>query len=327
MSSKYRLTPKPGIIKAGRTVKTPVRPTIIPTNAPHIIKISDRPPKIPPEQQPQKVLIQRKISSPIPQSNPRRRTNPRPGARAQASVYRSSPLRNQKEAQMGLYRKKVENLKDCGVGRYLVMVACGPSILEVPLEDLKGHNKIDLMSINKPDSRIHPTRYWVFCDQSQYTRNKTLFENYEGVVINAWSVRARHKNQILIKNRSGKGFSKNLLQGYFIGRSTTFANMQLALWMNYEKVFIFGCDMCKPPNAQSLHFYGVNQDVDPKIRVTRFQKEADHYEIGAKQMNVLERKKFVFCSAYNPWAFVNKLEKMDHRGAVEHILNLANEQK
>jgi hypothetical protein len=330
MSSKYRLTPKPGIIKAGRVVKTPARPTILPTSAPHIVKVTDKPPKIPPEQQPQKVLIQQKAGPKAtpPQPAPRKRAQrPKAGARAQPSVYRSSPLRRKKDAEMGLYRKKVENLKDCGIGRYLVMVACGPSTLEVELEKLKGHNKIDLMSINKPEPRLHPTKYWVFCDQSQYMRNKNLFENYEGTIINAWSVRARHKNQILIKNRSGKGFSKNLLQGYYIGRSTTFANMQLALWMNYDKVFIFGCDMCQPPNAKSLHSYGTNPDVDPKIRVKRFQKEADHYEAGAKQMNPLERKKFVFCSAYNPWAFVNKFEKMDHRGAVEHILDLANEQK
>lgn len=320
MSSKYRLTPKPGIIKAGRIVKTPARPIIIP-NAPHVVKIIN---KIPLEQQPQKVVIQ-KAETQKTKPNPRRQ-RPKPGARAQPS-YRSSPLKRRKEAEMGVYRKQVENLKNSGVGRYLVMVACGPSILEVKLEDLKDHDKIDLMSINKPDPRLHPTKFWVFCDQSQYMRNKTLFEDYKGTLVNAWSVRARHPNQILIKNRSGKGFSKNLIQGYYIGRSTTFANMQLALWMNYEKVFIFGCDMCQPPGAKSLHSYGRNPDVDPKIRVKRFQKEADYYDSGAQQMNPLERKKFVFCSAYNPWPFVDKFEKMDHRGAVEHILKLANEQK
>ena len=126
-------------------------------------------------------------------------------------------------------------------------------------------------------------------------------------------------------NKSGKGFSKNLSQGYYIGRSTTFANMQTAFWMNYDKVYIFGCDMCKPPGSDDLHFYGRNKDVDPAIRAKRFAKEAEHYTIGSKQLTAEERKKFVFCSAYNPWPFVKQFESLDHRVAVEHILEKADE--
>jgi len=324
MSSKYRLTPKPGIIKAGRVIKTPARPTIIP-NAPHIIKTTELQNKIPNAQQPQKVVIKKpEIKAP---RRPNRASPRAGGMKAQPTKYRGSVLRTKKEAEMSKYRKSVENFKDIGVGRYLAMIACGPSILEVDLPRLQGHDKVDLMSINKPDPRVHPTKYWVFCDQSQYMRNKKAFDSYTGTLINAWSVRARHPNQVLIKNRSGKGFSKNLLQGYYIGRSTTFANMQVALWMNYDKIFVFGCDMCQPPNAKSLHSYGRNPDVDPKIRVKRFQKEADHYVAGAKQLTQLDRKKFVFCSAYNPWGFVDMFGKMDHREAVEHILGLADGQK
>ena len=324
MASKYRLSPKPGLARAGRFVGTRVNPVIV-TNKPNIIKIRNpkpkpKPlPKIPQSQKVQKVNIQRPIGRP----NKRNQMAVTPNKRNALKRSRSSPVRNRKEVEIGRYKKKVEALKDCGVGRILIMVACGPSILEADLPKLKGHVMIDMMSINKPDPRLHPTKYWVFCDQSQYVRNKQAFESYKGTVINAWSVRARHPNQVLIRNKSGKGFSKDLLQGYYIGRSTTFANMQTALWMNYDKIFIFGCDMCQPPNVDKLHFYGKNEDVDPQIRVKRFQQEAEHYLLGAKQLTPQERLKFVFCTAYNTWPFIEYYKKIDHREAVDYILELA----
>tara|TARA_R100001244_G_scaffold25113_2_gene25482 strand:+ start:130440 stop:131333 length:894 start_codon:yes stop_codon:yes gene_type:complete len=238
---------------------------------------------------------------------------------------KASPVRKSKEVELSRYKEKVQSLKGCGVGRFLVMVACGPSILEVDLPKLHQHALVDFMSINKPDPRLHPTKYWAFCDQSQFARNQEIFKQYTGTVINAWSVRARHQNQVLVRNKSGKGFSKDLLKGYFIGRSTTFANMQTAFWMNYDKIFIFGCDMCKPPGSDKLHFYGRNQDVDPKIRETRFKKEAEFYLAGAKAMTAQERQKFVFCSSYNPWPFMEYFKTLDHKTAVEEIIKMADE--
>lgn len=308
--SKYRLRPKPGIARAGRFVNTKIRPIIVSNDNRNIVRAKEVNTPTPPSDL-QKVTIKR------PPKEPRK--EPRRGPRSQR-VVRQSPLRRQKEMEIGKYKKAVEKLKNCGQGRILVMVACGPSILEVDLPKLKDHSLIDIMSINKPDPRLGQTKYWVFCDQSQYMRNKEKFDNWQGTIINAWSVRARHKNQVLVRNCSGKGFSKNLHRGYYIGRSTTFANMQTAFWMNYDKVYIFGCDMSKSADLKKLHFYGTNPDVKPEIRVTRFQKEAEHYSLGAKQLSADERKRFVFCSSYNTWPFVDQFEKMDHKIAVDHIL-------
>ena len=316
--SKYRLTPKPGIARAGRFVNTQVSPVII-TSKPGVVRVQQNQKsadKIAKAEQVKKVIIKKPDKKPVR----KKRATPR-----SQSQYRSSPLKRRKEIEIGRYKKAVEGLRGKGQGRLLIMVACGPSISEVQLPKLKGHPRIDIMSINKPDPRLYPTDYWVFCDQSQFTRNRKLFEEYQGTIINAWSVRARHQNQILIRNRSGRGFSKNLLQGYYIGRSTTFANMQVAYWMGYDKVFIFGCDMCKPPNVDKLHFYGTNPDVDPSIRAKRFAKEAEHYQNGSKQLSPAERKKFVFCSSYNPWPFIKQFEQMDHKIAIDHILKLAND--
>lgn len=316
MKRQYRLTPKPGVARSNKIIRTSSKPVIVPGQKNIIRTSSNNPPRKDPRQEVQKSIVKRPAQKP-------KRT--RATVRRNPAAIRSSPLRKKKELEIARYKKDIEALRNVGRGRILIMVACGPSIMEVDLPKLKGHPAIDFMVINKPDPRLHPTKYWVFCDQSQYNRNKELFDQFKNTIINAWSVRARHKNQVLIRNKSGKGFSKNLLQGYYIGRSTTFANMQTAHWMGYDKTYIFGCDMCKPPNSKDLHFYGRNEDVDPSIRVKRFQKEAEHYDIGAKQLTPEEREKFVFCSSYNTWSFVKEFGHMDHLIAVDYILEEANQ--
>jgi len=313
MAQRYRLTAKPGIVRAGRFVNTRTKPIIV-LNKPNTSRATQ--PSTLRLQQPQKVMIQRPPNIKAPRNNVVK-------PRVVVNKSKVSRLRSQKELHQTQYNAAIERLRDCGKGRILIMVACGPSILETDIVKLKGHPLIDIMSINKPDPRVHPTKYWVFCDNSQYLRNREVFDAFPNTLINAWSVRARHKNQIMVRNRSGKGFSKNLLTGYYIGRSTTFANMQTALWMNYDKIFIFGCDMSAGKDGK-VHFYGRNPDVEPGIRVKRFEKEAEYYMAGAKQLTPQERQKFVFCSSYNKWPFIEYFSKLDHIEAPDKILEIAN---
>lgn len=316
--SKYRLSAKPGLARAGRFVNTKIQPVII-SQKPNVAQIKPTPP--PPSPKPIARPIQRAVPQQRPAVSPKSTQAVSPVQKSHLKQSKGSPLRNRGDREIERYRVAIEKLRGVGKGRVLIMVACGPSVLEVDFSPLKGHPLIDFMTINRPEPRLHPTRYWAFCDHSQYTRSKDLFESYTGIVINAWGVRARHPNQVLVRNMQGKyGFSKDLLKGYFIGRSTTYANMQTAHWMDYDKVFIFGCDMCKPPNSDKLHFYGVNQDVDPSIRMKRFEQEAQHYLEGARILSAQEREKFVFCTAYNPWPFMQHFPKLDHREAVAHIL-------
>jgi hypothetical protein len=63
-------------------------------------------------------------------------------------------------------------LKGCGSGKIFVIVANGPSVAELDLSPLRGHPKIDTMSINKPVASIWPTTYWLFCDISQYDQQQ-----------------------------------------------------------------------------------------------------------------------------------------------------------
>lgn len=219
------------------------------------------------------------------------------------------------------YVEAIMRLKNIGIGRIMVILANGPSVNEIPIEKLGGINNIDIMCINKPNQKVWPTKFWSFCDQSQYQRNTGVWEQYTGTVINATAVRARHRRQVLIKNLNGTGFSKDLTKGYYIGRSSTYAGMQIAMWMNYDKVFIFGCDM-SAVNGK-LHFYGQNPDVKDDHRIERFKQEGESFLWAANNLNEAERERFVFCSNYNKFKFTDYFAKLDHLTAIESIMGMA----
>jgi hypothetical protein len=220
---------------------------------------------------------------------------------------------------------KIDTLKNIGIGRILIIIAAGPSVNEVDLTPMKGHSQIDMMCINKPYKTVWPTKFWAFCDHTQYTRNEATWNEYTGIIINSPNVSARKSNQIIIRTRHGKGFSKDVLGGYHIGRSSTYANMQVALFMNYDKIFIFGLDMTEV-NGQ-LHHYGVNPDVSHENRKNRFQAEADNYTWAGQNLPLEIRKRYFICSSYNPWEFCQLFNKMDHKTAVRDILLIADTMK
>jgi hypothetical protein len=215
---------------------------------------------------------------------------------------------------------KANALRNKGKGKVLIMVGNGPSIAEVPLEQLKNKPNIEFMSINKPDDRIWPTDYWAFYDGSQIRRHENYWSGYTGTLFNSTSIKKRKDKTVIFKNIGGKGFSLDVGKGIHIGRSSVYASMQIALWMDFDKIFIFGCDMNPDGINGQLHFYGVNPDVPPEVRKNRFKDEADHYNVGADAMNQDQRNKFVFCSEYNKWGFIEKFGSMSHKEAVMHIL-------
>ena len=204
------------------------------------------------------------------------------------------------------------------------MWACGPSANEVKDIDRLVHPLIDFMIINKPEPRIKQPRYWVFCDHSQYARNKDYWNKYTGTVINPVSIRTRRSKQVLIKHKAGKGFSSNLHDGYHIGRSTTYANMQVAHWMGYDRIYIFGIDMREVKGKLERYGNGRNPDVADNIRKGRFKYEAESYQHAANILKERSRRRFFFCSSYNPWDFVEKYSRLDHKKAVQVILDHAN---
>lgn len=218
---------------------------------------------------------------------------------------------------------KIKSIKNRGTNRILIIVGNGPSINEIDTSKLRNHDLIDTMSINKPDQRIWPTTHWAFFDQSQYRRHEDLWNGYNGTIFNSTGIKRQKESSMQIKNLGGKGFSKDLSKGLHIGRSSVYAAMQIAMWLNYQHVYIIGCDMNADGIDGKLHFYGTNPDVDPNIRKERFGKEAEYYDVAATILSDDERKKFSFCSSYNKWGFVDKYCRVDHKDAIEKILSHA----
>lgn len=212
-------------------------------------------------------------------------------------------------------------LKNIGQNRVLVMIAAGPSVNEVDFNPLKADSLIDVMCINQPHPVLWPTKFWAFCDHSQYNRNMQIWEAFTGIIINSTNVRARKNNQYVLNSKPGKGFSTELTTGYHIGRSSTYANMQVAYYMNYSRIFIFGVDMTDVGGL--MHYYGQNPDVANEVRKPRFTDEAEHYMWAAKNVSEQIRNRFVFCSSYNPWPFMEHFPRLDHKIAVGEVMQYA----
>jgi hypothetical protein len=116
----------------------------------------------------------------------------------------------------------------------------------------------------------------------------------------------------------GKGFSLNLNNGFYIGRSSVYAALQVAIWMDYSHIYVFGVDMTAVNGK--LYPWGSNPDVSDQNRAKRFKMEAESFMWLANNVDKKITSKMTFCSKYNPWDFVKKFEKLDHVEAVGIIL-------
>jgi hypothetical protein len=219
-------------------------------------------------------------------------------------------------------RKALSGLKNIGKGKVLVIVGNGPSVIESELEKLTGHSRIHIMSINKPETRVWPSKYWLFCDHTQLKRHQDLWQSYKGTIFNTTAIKQKKKNSIQIRNLGGQGFSNDMLNGFYLGRSSCFAAMQVALWMGYDHIYLFGVDMrsVRINGEMKTHYYGVNPDVQPKNREARFDQEAKHYSRAAEILSEEDRKRFTFCSSYLRYKFANRFRQIDHKEAADKIL-------
>lgn len=218
---------------------------------------------------------------------------------------------------------KIKEIRNKGRGKLLAIIGNGPSLSEVPVEQLKGIPGLDIISINRPDPRLWPTSHWAFFDRSQFRRHQDLWNAYEGIMFNSTAIKEQKPKSMQFTNRPGVGFSRDPVEGIFIGYSSVYASLQIAFWMNYDHVYILGCDMNPEGLDGKMHFYGVNPDVEPGLRGQRFQREEKSYAHAATTLSEEERHRVTFCTDYNPWDFVKSFNQISHKTAVEHIRNHA----
>ena len=292
-------------------IKQPVRPPV-----PKIRTLSQQPAQ---EQKKSKTLLRQQLSDLRRQALKRGRVSK---PKTQSIIGGQKVSRASKVGKTQDIRK-IESLKNLGLDRILIMVAAGPSISEVDFDPIKNHLLIDFMCINKPLPSIWPSRYWAFCDNTQQRANLDTWNSYKGIIINSPNVKARKTNQIVIRTRPGKGFNPDVTQGYHIGRSSTYAALQVVHYMSYKKVFLFGVDMTDVDGK--MHHYGQNPDCPNDRRKSRFPIEAQHYLWAGQHLPEESRKRFIFCSSYNPWPFLEYFKKLDHKEAVSEILKYVEE--
>ena len=257
---------------------------------------------------------------------------PKPPANAAVSRKKAANRRTRKRTQVTHTSKnvsaesiaRINSLHKAGSGKLLIIIGNGPSVEEAEFDKFRGISNIHTMSVNKPDIRLWPTTHWCFFDGSQIRRHEDFWTTYDGTIFNSTAIKKLKSNSLQIKNLSGKGFSRDLAKGLHIGRSSVFAAMQIAMWLAYEHVYIFGCDMNPEGLNGKLHFYGTNPDVEPEIRKSRFESEATHYDHAATILTPEERKKFTFCSlGVNPWPFIHEFNTLDHKAAANKIVKHA----
>lgn len=259
--------------------------------------------------------------APPPVAQPNRIvTNKGPAPSRPANPNRKPKVIYKFEEPPADYKANILKLVNIGEKRILVVVGNGPSVNEVELDKLSNRPKIDLLSINKPDPRVWPTKFWSFYDTSQLRRHEDLFNAYEGILLNSTSIKRHKNNSTIFRNIGGMKFSRDLISGLCIGRTSCFATIQLALWMKYDRIYFFGVDMDPEGIDGRLHFYGTNPDVDPSVRKTRFKFEAEYFDFAADNMEYHERKRFFFCSSYLNWPFKARFNHLDHKLAIDEIL-------
>lgn len=281
---------------------------IIPKSAKAVvrqIRVQPKPISTPPRQEP---------ASPKPVVASRPRSLPKPKTKPKGVRYVTKDTTPEDIV-------KIRDLAGRGNGRVLVIIGNGPSVTEVNTSLLHTEPLIDVMSINRPDDRVWPSRYWAFFDNSQYIRHKERWNSYNGQILTSTSVRERRRNAIQFKNLGGYGFSFDLTAGLNVGRSSVYAALQLGLWLGFEKIYVLGCDMCDVDGK--LHFYGKNPDVSDENRKKSFAAEAEYYARAAELLTPEQRSRIVFCSTYNKWEFIAKYSRLDHDVAITDILDFA----
>lgn len=118
---------------------------------------------------------------------------------------------------------------------------------------------------------------------------------------------------------NAQGWSRDLGNGLYGGKSSTYSALQIGMWAGYPRVYIIGCDMA-PVGDRTWHYGGDNPDITIEQRIPRFDLEAAHWKHAAKALRPEERSKIYFCSGYNRFAFVDAFNRRDHRGIVGEIL-------
>jgi hypothetical protein len=181
--------------------------------------------------------------------------------------------------------------------RSLVVVANGPSANDADLARLCGVAGIDLLAINTPHPAIplNDYAYWLIVDSDVLNqRHPRLVALYQRTLITP--CRCEKQHVIDFKVLSGFGFSRDPLDGFFVGRSSSYVALQFAIGGGWGRVAFFGLDM---QSDDPTWFYGSRSDNPfnlPHQRAAKFDREAAFWEDAiANHLTEEERGRVWLC--------------------------------
>lgn len=218
-------------------------------------------------------------------------------------------------------KERVKQLQGIAQGQYLVILGNGPSLANIDTHILSQYPTVRLCTINVPDERCWPTPYWAFYDRSQYHRHKELYKTFQGTIFNSTGIKEPNHNSIKFKHIPGLGYSRDITRGVYVGMSSVFATLQIAMYMMFNRIYVIGCDMNEDVDSTQTHFYGVNPDVNPDERKKRFKKEANWYDRMTEMLTPEEKAKIVFCTkGVNKWPFMDHFQTVTPLEATNFII-------
>ena len=219
--------------------------------------------------------------------------------------------------------KKITQLNGMGEGKDLAILANGPSLNEAPIEELMDKPKIDLLTVNIPDERAWPTKFWMMTDMNIYYRCQNYFKEFKGFLLaNHIEKRSAPKNMIRLRIHRQRGFSRDLLWGVHQGVSTTYMAIQAALAMGFNRIFIFGLDMSEDKKTGEMYHYGENPFIKKDNRLERFDMDAEYWGRAVEEeMTEEEIERIYICSELNPYGFAEVIGKVSPKEGVEILLN------
>ena len=199
--------------------------------------------------------------------------------------------------------------RNWGIGKQLLILGNGPSLNRISVESVKSRG-LTCMGVNNIKDDFWQPEFWSVNDTQKALELKKQIGNYKGTIFSVLPKKTTLGEFIKLKNISTTQWSTDLSNGVVLGRSTVFLCLQVAFWMNFDKIFVAGIDM-NPRESGNLHFYGTNTTIDPEKRKGRFINESVCYDNMIKSLSSTDLEKITLCvKGINPWPFASKLNNI-----------------
>ena len=226
-------------------------------------------------------------------------------APAIVNPYRGSPAPPRPRETRPLTRSSIDRirgLRGVGAGRRLLIVASGPTVARVDFSGL-DRGTSDVLIVNRPYQPLMDlAKWWAVNDMPVVMKHLDQIRAFKGTFICGSSAFIPGRDSIKVPALAGRGFSMDLSQGFYLGRSTTLSSLQVAGWMDYASIFVLGCDMSAEGNL--YHDGSAPLGMTESTRKKRFDTEAEYWAYAAKSMPVELRQKTTFVGDLNPYPFV-----------------------